>query len=389
MVRYANGFSSQSDPSAAAEEISQAILKQTLSRPVHLTFVFATADRFERMPEFVAHLQSNLHAEVLLGCTAETLIFQDRELEGESGIVVWSASFEECQLEQFSLNFSRTDEGILCEGFPEPVEGPLENAAIFLLCDPFTTPTEIVLDEFAERFPGVPMFGGMASGFVRPQESQLLYQDQIQERGCVGVLIKKGPPVRSIVSQGCRPIGQTYIITRGQKNLIQSLGGHPVLEKLNQTIEDLADEDRQLLRYGLYVGVVMNEYQDHFEQGDFLIFNALGIDEETGQLALGGRIRTGQTVQFHLRDAASADADLKQLVARDQREHSHDIKAGLLFSCNGRGTKLFDSGHHDAGYLSAQYEQPVLAGFFAQGELGPVGDKNFLHGFTASVALFE
>ncbi|WP_459554761.1 FIST signal transduction protein [Lacunimicrobium album] len=388
-VRYANGFSAETDPVKAAEAISQEIVSRFKSTPVHVTMVFATVDRFAGMGTFLHHLQENLKSEILLGCTAETLIYQDRELEGQSGIVVWSASLPGSVLEAFHLEFSKTSEGILCEGFPEHATGDLTGASIFLLCDPFTTPQDIVINELAERFPGVPVYGGMASGFERPQESQIVYQGQVFDYGAVGVLIKQGPMIRSLVSQGCRPIGQPYVITKGNRNLIASVGGHPVIEKLNETVELLGDDDRELLRYGLFMGVVMNEYQESFGYGDFLIMNVLGVDEESGQMAVGGRIRTGQTVQFHLRDANSADEDFKGLIRKDQAAHGNGVHGGLLFSCNGRGTRLFPSPNHDASLINSEYQNPVVAGFFAQGELGPVGKKNFLHGFTASVALFE
>ncbi len=388
-VRYANGYSNEADPHKAAEEISREIVSKFLTTPIHVTMVFATVDRFEGMGTFLHHLQENLKSEILLGCTAETLIYQERELEGQSGIVVWSASLPGSELESFHLEFTKTSEGILCEGFPEHATGDLTGTSMFLLCDPFTTPQDIVLSELAERFPGVPVYGGMASGFERPQESQLIYQGQVFDYGAVGVLMKQGPTVRSLVSQGCRPIGQPFVITKGTRNLIGSLGGHSVIEKLNQTIEDLGEEDRELLRYGLFLGVAMNEYQESFGYGDFLIMNVLGIDEESGQMAVGGRIRTGQTVQFHLRDANSADEDLKGLIRKDQKAHGNGVQGGLLFSCNGRGTRLFPQANHDASLINSEYHNPVVAGFFAQGELGPVGKKNFLHGFTASVALFE
>ena len=121
-------------------------------------------------------------------------------------------------------------------------------------------------------------------------------------------------------------------------------------------------------------------------QGDFLIRNVVGIDDESGAIAIGDYVRPGQTVQFHVRDHASATADLEQLVdARGMRQPG----GALLFSCNGRGQNMFPAPHHDADMISGKLNGVPVAGFFAAGEIGPVAGKNFLHGFTASVVLLS
>jgi small ligand-binding sensory domain FIST len=94
-------------------------------------------------------------------------------------------------------------------------------------------------------------------------------------------------------------------------------------------------------------------------------------------------------VQFHIRDADAADEDLRQLLAMQREKRSGVPGGALLFSCNGRGTRLFSKPNHDAGVIQDLCGPLPLAGFFAQGELGPVGGRNYIHGFTASVALFE
>jgi small ligand-binding sensory domain FIST len=117
--------------------------------------------------------------------------------------------------------------------------------------------------------------------------------------------------------------------------------------------------------------------------------NVLGIDRDSGALAITERVRVGQTVQFHVRDAATADEDLHALLQLDVHAHDKRPAAALVFSCNGRGSRLFPEPNHDARTVRAEAGDIPLAGFFAQGELGPVGGENFIHGFTASVALFE
>ncbi len=203
-------------------------------------------------------------------------------------------------------------------------------------------------------------------------------------------MLLRGPVgARCIVSQGCRPIGRPFVITRARENVILELAGKPPLARLQELWQQLGPEDQQLFQRGLHVGRVINEYQGGFQRGDFLVRNVLGLDRDTGALAITDRVRVGQTVQFHVRDAATADEDLHALLQIDLSAGAKRPAGALVFSCNGRGSRMFDQPDHDARAVRAEAGEIPLAGFFAAGELGPVGGQNFLHGFTASVVLFE
>jgi small ligand-binding sensory domain FIST len=207
--------------------------------------------------------------------------------------------------------------------------------------------------------------------------------------GAVGVLLQGELGIRSIVSQGCRPIGRHMVVTRAQDNVILELGGRPPLAQLQQLWQELTPEEQQLLQRGLHVGRVINEYQGEFQRGDFLVRNVLGLDRDNGSLAITDWIRVGQTVQFHVRDSQTADEDLHALLQIDLSAHERQPGGALIFSCNGRGSRLFPAPHHDARAIRTEAGPIPLAGFFAAGELGPIGGQNFIHGFTASVVLFE
>jgi small ligand-binding sensory domain FIST len=202
------------------------------------------------------------------------------------------------------------------------------------------------------------------------------------------VVLQGGPRVRTVVSQGCRPIGDTMVVTKAEGNLILELGGRGALPRLEQTYAGLSEPDRALLRNGLHLGIAMTEYREQFARGDFLITNVISADRETGALAIGNLVRPGQTVQFHVRDSQTAHQDLQELLTRLQADRPPGGGA-LLFSCNGRGSRLFSQPNHDAGLVQEICGPLPLAGFFARGELGPVGKRNFIHGFTASLALFD
>jgi small ligand-binding sensory domain FIST len=198
-------------------------------------------------------------------------------------------------------------------------------------------------------------------------------------------------PVRldTVVSQGCRPIGKPFVVTKAERNVIYELGGKPALLQLKELFDQLPTREQILVQRYLHVGRVVSEYRERFEQGDFLVRNVIGIDPGAGAIAIGDYIRTGQTVQFHVRDQEAADGELKQLLAEAKKLPLAEPSGALLFSCNGRGTNMFSQPDHDALAIDRALGGLPLAGFFAQGEIGPIGGQNFIHGFTASVAIFR
>jgi small ligand-binding sensory domain FIST len=228
----------------------------------------------------------------------------------------------------------------------------------------------------------------MASGSWGPGKNRLLLGKQVLDHGALALLVSGAVAVRNVVSQGCRPIGRPFVVTKAERNVIQELGGVPALVQLQQLFATLAPEEQQLARGGLHVGQVINEYQETFGRGDFLVRNVQGVDPQSGAIAIGDWVRVGQTVQFHVRDAATAHEDFDLLLAAAKGGNAARSTGALVFTCNGRGTRLFDAPHHDAAAVESHWPGIPTAGFFAQGEIGPVGGKNFLHGFTASVALF-
>ena len=128
--------------------------------------------------------------------------------------------------------------------------------------------------------------------------------------------------------------------------------------------------------------MVVDEHKADFERGDFLVRNVLGGDQDSGTVVVGDEVTVGQTVQFQVRDAAAADEDLRELLS------GVDASAALVFTCNGRGQHLFGTPDHDAGVVDLLLGPLPTSGAFCAGEIGPVGGRNFLHGFTASIALF-
>jgi small ligand-binding sensory domain FIST len=230
----------------------------------------------------------------------------------------------------------------------------------------------------------------MASGSQVPRGNQLILDGETFPDGAVAMLLKGGVRVRTVVSQGCRPIGRTMIVTKAENNVIRELGRRPALDTLREMFHELSEDEQRRMQDGLHIGRVINEYQGSFQRGDFLVRNVMGADD-SGAIQITDLIRVGQTVQFQVRDARSADEDLRAhlLHARDQTSRSAPPLGALLFTCNGRGTRLFDQPDHDVSLIHEVLGPIPVAGFFAMGEIGPVGGQNFVHGFTASIILFD
>jgi small ligand-binding sensory domain FIST len=223
----------------------------------------------------------------------------------------------------------------------------------------------------------------MASAARGPGGNRLVLDDAVHTNGAVGVLLDPGVVAGTVVSQGCRPIGRPYVVTRSTDNVIHDLAGVPALDRLREVVAGLPPGDRELVQHGLHVGQVIDEQRDSFGPGDFVIRNVMGADPEEGDLTIGDVAEVGSTVQFQVRDADSADEDLRHLL------NGQTGKAALVFTCNGRGSHLFGEADHDARLVHEQVARGAVAGMFCAGELGPVGSRNFVHGYTASVVLFD
>jgi len=241
----------------------------------------------------------------------------------------------------------------------------------------------VLLGHFAVVFPDLAVCGGLSSWGGAPGTNRLVLDDELWHDGAVGVRLPASVAVTAVVSQGCRPIGSPVTVTRAERNVIYELASRPALERLEEVITGLDDDERRMAAGGLHIGRVIDERRETFARGDFLIRGVLGADRDAGAVAVGDEIPIGATVQFQVRDAESADEDLTAAMT------GRDAAGALLFTCNGRGARLFGEPDHDARVVSESLGVSAVAGMFCAGEIGPVGGQNFLHGFTASVALFE
>ena len=355
-----------------------------------LAVVFFSPHHAAQAETIAKTLTERLKPRCLIGCVGESIVGNDREVEWQPALSLWLADWPRpVELEPFHITLEHTSEGHSLLGWPDSVVGAnLAESALLVLGDPFTFPVNEFLNQVNDDHKGLRVMGGMASGVRGPGQCRLIVNGQVHDSGAVGVVLQGSKLLRSVVSQGCRPIGRHMVVTAGHDNLITGLGGRPPLQVLQELWQELPPKDQELFQRGLHVGVVLNEYQDTFQRGDFLVRPIVGADRETGALAIGQSVRIGQTVRLHVRDAASADRDMREAL-RAQAEALGDAGAAgaLLFTCNGRGSHMFDVPDHDATAIEDALGAPA-AGFFCAGEIGPVGGRNFLHGFTATMAVF-
>jgi small ligand-binding sensory domain FIST len=386
---FAAALSTASPTAVALDEVCAAA---ALPGPPELACVFFSPHHANDAALIARTLAARLAPRVLLGCIGEAVVGVGREVERGPALSLWLGAWGgSFALEPFHLTPRQTPDGLSLLGWPDSlVDGDAAGATALLLGDPFTFPAmEIFLPQVNSDYAGLRVHGGMASGMAGPGQTPLIYGPEVHSLGAIGALLRGPVGVRGVVSQGCRPVGRPMVITKGHDNVIAELGGHTPLDQLRTIYQELPAHDQALFQRGPHVGLVMNEYQEAFRRGDFLVRNLYGVDRDTGAMAVTDRVRVGQTVQFHVRDADTADEDLRELLRADAAAHAARPAAALVFTCNGRGTRLFGGPNHDAAVLNEMIGPVPSAGFFAAGEFGPVGGKNFIHGFTASVVLFE
>jgi small ligand-binding sensory domain FIST len=390
-VRASVGASESFDTVEAAAEAADRA-RAGLQGHCDLAVVFASGQHLSMAKWLLSEVHERLEPAALVGCGAGGTVAGGQELEDGPGLVVWSASLPGAQLDTIHLTAERDADGFRLLGMPESLiragdDGEaVPGESLVAFCDPFSFPAEELLASLERSHPEMPVLGGLASASYAGG-AVLLRDGDVHTEGAVAVRMR-GVEVLPCVSQGAGPVGPEMAITSAEANVIAELAGKPAMERLGEVIAALPDRERELASSGVLVGVVIDENRPEYERGDFLVRPIIGADRESGAIAIGEQVRVGQTVRLQVRDAASADEDLREaLRAQAQALGSEGAAGALLFTCNGRGSHMFDMPDHDAAALEDALGAPT-AGFFCAGEIGPVGGRNFLHGFTATMAVF-
>ena len=384
-VRIGTGLSTSPDPRRAAFEAAAEAADGLRGLDCDLALVFVSGPLLTSPQDVLESIHEVLAPGELVGCGAGGVIGHGREVEAGAAVSVWAANLGDGTATVFHAAVEEVELGTgALTGMPD-----LGGAAgAILLADPVTFPTDAVLRFLSESTPMLPLLGGLASGRTAADETLLFIGDEVVDDGAVGVRLD-GVEMLPMVSQGATPLGPELTITAGEGHVIGELAGKPALVKLRETIDELPPEDLRLVQGGLLVGIVVDSNKPDYVQGDFLVRGLVGADPETGQVAIAADVHPGQVVRLHARDAESADRDLREALEIRMTALGGRPPAGaLLFACNGRGRSMFGRPDHDVDVVADALAGAPAAGFFAAGEIGPVGGSYFLHSFTATVAVF-
>lgn len=420
-LRFASSLCGNTDTRAAADQVCEQAGLRLGSGGVDLAVVFFSPHHVAASEDLIRAVRERLNPGCVIGLSAESVLAGATELERMPGVSLLAARLPGVTLHPFT-----SDDIPPLDADPSQVSDRLieglglagDLRGVMMLMDPFSAPVVRLLPTLNAALaqcgaPKAPIIGGMASAARSSGGNVLVQGGRFINAGLVGVAFKGGITIDAVVSQGCRGFGPTMLITKARGNIIFELGGRPALGAVREVIDAMSPEERKLLEGGLFLGRVINEYKERFGRDDFLVRSVVGVDEKSGAIAVGDLVRVGQTVRPHLRDARSADEDLSLLL--DAQQLRARPAGALCITCNGRGTRLFESPNHDAAaftrafgpvpagedmakggqFIDPAHEQaagpdPVpLAGFFAAGEIGPVGGQNFLHAHTVCAALFR
>lgn len=381
MTRCTSALSVHPVAASATGEVAGAVLEALGAEP-DLVVLFASTPHTGAIEDIAAAVRRILRPSILVGSTAVSIVGGAREVEEAPGLSILAVRFDGSEAAvPVRMQAVPSGEGAMTVvGLPELA--PDDRRTLVLLADPFSFPVDLLLDGLATDRPELTVLGGMSSAARAPGGNRLLLDAAVHDDGAVGVLLPASVATTTVVSQGCRPIGKPMVVTAATGNLVESLASEPALPLLLRLVDSLSPGDRALAAGGLQLGRVVDERRDSFGPGDFLIRSVLGAVRDRKAVAVGEVAEIGTTVQFQVRDATTADEELRALLS------GVDAAGALLFTCNGRGSHLFDEPNHDAEVV-AGVAAGQAAGMFCAGEIGPVGGRAFVHGFTASVLLFE
>ncbi|HWF55961.1 MAG TPA: FIST N-terminal domain-containing protein [Solirubrobacteraceae bacterium] len=384
-VAIGASVSTLADPFAAGAEAAASIRDALGHAQPDLAVVFASGGHLSAPEALLEGIHDTLEPAALVGCGAGGVLGGGRELESGTAVAAWAASFGGAgHAQAFHAQLSGDD----VDGEIDDLPSAAHATGTVLLTDPYSFPADAALASLAADAPAVPVLGGIASARTPQGSAALFLGEEVWETGAVGVHFD-GVELLPCVSQGAAPFGRELTITAAEGNVITELAGRPALQTIESVIGELTPRERTLVAGGLLIGIVIDTGRPDYEQGDFLVRGVLGADRDTGAVAVGATVHAGQIVRLHARDARSADEDLRRSLALRVGALAGRSPAGaLVFSCNGRGRQMFGTADHDAGAVMRELGGAPSAGFFAAGEIGPVGGRSFLHGFTATVAVF-
>lgn len=390
-MKWASFVSEEPDLEVATIQASQEVLEQLAGRPADLLLVFVSAHHEDDYPAVPGELRRFFPDSVIVGCSGGGVVGGGREVEYGPALSLTAAWLPDVRVESFHLEPDDAEAlATRPEGWYERTDiAGKEPVHFILMPDPFSCDAGALLSSLDVAFPDSRKIGGLASGASRPGENALFVGDSVYPDGAVGVLLDGNLDMDTIVAQGCRPVGAPVFITAAVRNRILEIDGRRPTEVMAELFHELDPGDQDLFRRALFVGMVMTEGRSEYAHGDFLIRNVIGVDPETGTLTVGEVVHPGQVMQFHVRDALTSATDLDGSLKNYTNKQPVSPAGILLFSCLGRGETLYGEPDHDSRMIAGHLGPTPIGGFFCNGEIGPVDQRTFLHGYTSSIGVFR
>ncbi len=398
-MRWIAALSEQVSLEAALQDVvtsirSRVALEEQFSGEVirwDLGVIFVSSAFASEYKRVLPLLRTLLPLPVIIGCSGGGIVGNGQEVEAQPAIALTLAQLPGVAIEPFYVEAESLPDSDAPPDAWYDVLGldPALEPQFVLLSDGFGGGALDLVQGLDFAYPQSTKVGGLASGGQGPGQNGLFLQERLYRTGTVGIALSGNIELEAVVAQGCRPIGKPLLVTEAERNVVLTLDQEPPLKVLQKLVQTLGAADQQLVQHSLFVGLVMDQFKAQPQPGDFLIRNLLGIDPRTGAIAIGDRIRAGQTIQFHLRDAATSAADLEWVLERYCQTHATPPAGCLMFSCLGRGEYLYAQPNFDSETFARYVGQSVQAGFFCNGEIGPVGGTTFLHGYTSVFGLFR
>lgn len=391
MKIFSSAMSKNKNWREAIAEVSSHVKKALAGKSCDLLVAFLSESYKDFEPSgFASVLSHFIPAGTVIGCNSSGIISDSKEVEMEPAISVLAMHLPDVKIYPFQLNESDMAGIHAGSDLINTLDiYPPDKPHFIVFADPTTFDVVKYLQLSNEGYKGLPVIGGLTSGTVMGVPNWLFLNGVLFQEGLVGVALTGDIEFDIIVSQGCRPVGKPYVITKADGNVLYELAGRPSLEVVRELIQELSPKDRKLAEFSLAVGLVMNEQQSVFRRGDFLIRNLVGFDPDANSLMIGSLLKVGQTLQFQVRDAGTSAEDLEHFLEGIPEQPRSAPRGGMLVSCCGRGRNFYGTPDHDAKTIQSLQGPLPIAGFFANGEIGPVGMKNFVHGYTSSLVIFR
>jgi small ligand-binding sensory domain FIST len=385
MARFGSGLYADPQVVRAAEQATAQALAPLAGRTPDLVCVFACTpdpDDFAAVCERVVDLTG---AKAVLGATTSGALGGGRGVESAAAVSVWVGLLPGVSARTFHLEVMSLDKGLAVVGLPDR---RADDEVAMLLVEPASFPVDSFVDRLNAQMPGLPLVGAVAGSALANGAIRLLHDGRVVDRGAVGAFLGGPVAAKGLVAQGCRPVGPPMTVTAAERNAVLTLAGVPAAAKLEAIVASLPPHEQALTSRGLLLGVIMDEYADEHDSGDFLVRSVLG-PEDNGGVLLDSVIGVGQTVQLHVIDAAVAGEQLQGALDSLLDDGSFDdVEGALLFSCERRASPVFGATARDVDRLSTAFGGIAVGGMLSDGEIGPVGARNYLHSYAASILAF-